>query len=198
MSCRGKGGARRSFISPPLVVGENPARPSHEKQPPPPPLPCTVTLTSQAAVVGAQGGGVREHEALGALLAAGGGRAARRTLEAAPSAEVAAGRPGALAFAQVLLVVLGEQRVEEGVDAAVAVGQAGGQVVDVAFGLVGDGQRGVELAQQLPDPEGQEAGPEEQHYGEDEVQHLESQSEQTGLLTYFLQFYKVLTKNVLL
>ena len=125
--------------------------------------------------MGAQRGGVREHEALGALLAAGGRRAARRALEAAPAAEVAAGRPGALALAQVLLVVLGEERVEEGVDAAVAVGQAGGQVVDVALGRVGDGQRGVELAQQLPDPERQEAGPEEQHDGEDEVQHLEEE-----------------------
>lgn len=73
---------------------------------------------------------------------------------------------------QVLLVVLGEQCVQEGVDAAVGVGQAGGQVVDVALGFGGEGQRGVELAQELPDPERQEARPEEEHDGEDQVEHL--------------------------
>lgn len=41
---------------------------------------------------------------------------------------------------QVLLVVLGEQRVEERVDAAVGVRQACGQVVDVALGFGGEGQ----------------------------------------------------------
>lgn len=73
---------------------------------------------------------------------------------------------------QVFLVVLGEQRVEEGVDAAVGVRQTRGQVVDVAFGLVGEGQCGVELKQQLPDPEWQETSPEEENDGENQVQHL--------------------------
>lgn len=41
---------------------------------------------------------------------------------------------------QVLLVVLGEQRVQKRVDATVGIGQAGGQVVDVAFGFGGQGQ----------------------------------------------------------
>lgn len=41
---------------------------------------------------------------------------------------------------QVLLVVLGEQCVEEGVNAAVGVRQTRGQVVDVAFGFGGEGQ----------------------------------------------------------
>lgn len=31
----------------------------------------------------------------------------------------------------------------------------------------------MELAQQLPDPEGQEACPEEEHDGEDQVEHLQ-------------------------
>lgn len=75
---------------------------------------------------------------------------------------------------QVLLVILGEQRVQKRVDAAVGIRQTCGQVVDVAFGFGGQGQRqrGVELTEQLPDPEGQEACPEEQHDGEDQVQHL--------------------------
>lgn len=41
---------------------------------------------------------------------------------------------------QVFLVVLGEQCVEERVDAAVGIGQTRGQVVDVAFGFGGEGQ----------------------------------------------------------
>lgn len=94
-------------------------------------------------------------------------------MKAVPPIEVAASRPGPLALPQVLLIVFGEQRVEERVDAAVGVGQTRGQVVDVAFGFDGKGQRGVELTQQLPDPEGQEAGPEQQHDGENQVQHLE-------------------------
>lgn len=74
---------------------------------------------------------------------------------------------------QVLLVVLGEQRVQKRVDAAVGIRQTRGQVVDVAFGFGGQGQRRVELTQQLPDPEGQEACPEKEHDGEDQVQHLQ-------------------------
>lgn len=41
---------------------------------------------------------------------------------------------------QVLLVVLGEKRVEEWVDAAVGVRQTCGQVVDVTFGFGGEGK----------------------------------------------------------
>ncbi len=116
---------------------------------------------------------MREHEALSTLLTAGRRRPAWRALKAIPPVEVAASRPGSLVLPQVLLVVLGEQRVQERVDAAVGIRQARGQVVDVAFGLDGQGQRGVELTEQLPDPEGQEAGPEEEHDGEDQVQHLQ-------------------------
>lgn len=78
---------------------------------------------------------MREHEALGALLAAGRRRPACRTLEATPPAEVAARCPGPLVLPQVVLVVLGEQRVQKGVDAAVGIRQTRGQVVDVAFGF---------------------------------------------------------------
>lgn len=115
---------------------------------------------------------MREHEALRALLAAGRWRPAWRALKAVPPVEVAASCPGPLVLPQVLLVVLGEQRVEKRVDAAVGVCQTRGQVVDVALGFGGQGQRGVELTQQLPDPEGQETCPEEEHDGEDQVQHL--------------------------
>ena len=80
-----------------------------------------------------------EHEALGALLAAGRRRPARRALESTLAAEVAAGGPRALVLPQILLVVLGEQRVQEGVDAAVGVRQTRGQVVDVALGFIGEG-----------------------------------------------------------
>lgn len=45
----------------------------------------------------------------------------------------------------VLLVVLGQQRVQKRVDAAVGIRQARGQVVDVAFGFEGQGHCGVEL-----------------------------------------------------
>lgn len=45
----------------------------------------------------------------------------------------------------VLLVVLGQQRVQKRVDATVGIRQARGQVVDVAFGFDGQGQGGVEL-----------------------------------------------------
>lgn len=41
---------------------------------------------------------------------------------------------------QVLLVVLGEQRVQKWVDAAVGICQTRGKVVDVAFGFGGQGQ----------------------------------------------------------
>lgn len=75
-------------------------------------------------------------------------------------------------LAHVLLVVLGQEGVEERVDAAVGICQARGEIVDVTLGFGGQGQRGVELAQQLPDPEGQEARPEEEHDGEDQVQYL--------------------------
>lgn len=115
---------------------------------------------------------MREHEALRALLAARGRRPARRTLKAAP-AEVAARRPGAVVLPHVVLVVLGQQRVQERVDAAVGVRQARRQVVDVAFGFERQGHGGVELTQQMPDPEGQEAGPEQEDDGEDQIQHLQ-------------------------
>lgn len=69
----------------------------------------------------------------------------------------------------VLLVVLGQQCVQKRVDAAVRIRQARGQVVDVAFGFDGHGQLGVELTEQLPDPKGQEACPEEKDDGEDQV-----------------------------
>lgn len=72
----------------------------------------------------------------------------------------------------VLLVVLGQECVEERVNAAVGICQARGQVVDVTLGFGGQGQQGVELAKQLPDPEGQEARPEEEHNGEDQVEYL--------------------------
>lgn len=75
-------------------------------------------------------------------------------------------------FPHVFFVVLGQKCVEERVDAAVGICQARGQIVDVTLGFGGQGQRGVELAQQLPDPEGQEACPEEEHDGEDQVQYL--------------------------
>ena len=113
-----------------------------------------------------------EHEALSTLLTAGRWRPARGTLKATPPVEVAASRPGALVLPQVLLVVLGEQCVKERVDAAVGVRQTRGQVVDVTFGFGGERQPRVELIQELPDPEWQEACPEEEHDGEDQVQHL--------------------------
>lgn len=70
----------------------------------------------------------------------------------------------------VLLVVLGQQCVQKRVDAAVGIRQARGQVVDVAFGFQGQGHYGLE---QLPDPKGQEAYPEEEYDGEDQVEHLQ-------------------------
>lgn len=74
---------------------------------------------------------------------------------------------------QVLPVVLGEQRIEERVDAAVAVGQARHQVVDAGVCVRGQAQGlGVVQRQQLPNPEGQETRPEHQHDGEDHDQHL--------------------------
>lgn len=78
-----------------------------------------------------------------------------------------------VAVLQVLPVVLGEQSVEERVDAAVAVGETGHQVVDAGVGLRGQAQGfGVVQAQQLPDPEGQKTGPEHQDNGEDHDQNL--------------------------
>lgn len=78
-----------------------------------------------------------------------------------------------VAVLQVLPVVLGEQRVEERVDAAVAVGQTRHQVVDAGVCVRGQVQGlGVVQRQQLPDPEGQETRPEHQHDGEDHDQHL--------------------------
>lgn len=72
----------------------------------------------------------------------------------------------------VLHIVLGQKCVEERVDTAVGICQARGQIIDITLGLGGQRQRGVELAQQLPDPERQEARPEEEHDGEDQVQYL--------------------------
>lgn len=72
----------------------------------------------------------------------------------------------------VLLVVLGQKCVEERVDAAVGICQARGQIVNITLGFGRQGHRGVELAQQLPDPEGQEACPEEEDDGEDQVEYL--------------------------
>lgn len=132
---------------------------------------------------GAQRRRVREHEALCALLAAGGQRPPGRALEPVPPVEVAARGAGTLTFPQVLLVVLGEQRVEERVDAAVGVGEAGGQIVDVALGLGGEVDGGVELTQELPDPEGQETGPEQQDDGKDQVEDLENREIQDGVRT---------------
>lgn len=86
-----------------------------------------------------------ENKALRALLTAGGQGATGRPLEAVPSVEVAASRPSPLSFAKVILIVLGEQGVEERIDATVAVGQTGGQIVNVALGLGGEIQRGLEL-----------------------------------------------------
>lgn len=96
--------------------------------------------TSQAAAVSSQGRRVGEHEALGALLTAGRRRPPRRALKTTLPVEVAAGRPGALVLPQVFLVVLGEERVKERVDAAVGVRQTRGQVVDVALGFGGERQ----------------------------------------------------------
>lgn len=94
-------------------------------------------------------------------------------MKTTPPVEVIASCPQALVLPQILLVVLGEQCVEERVDAAVGVRQACGQVVDVTFGFGGERQRGVKLTQQLPDPEGQEACPEEEHNCKDQVEHLQ-------------------------
>lgn len=75
-------------------------------------------------------------------------------------------------LSHVLLVVLCQKCVEERVDAAVGIRQARGQIIDVTLSFLGQGNRGVELAQQLPDPERQEARPEEEHNSEDQVQYL--------------------------
>lgn len=74
---------------------------------------------------------------------------------------------------QVLPVVLGEQRVQERVDAAIAVREARHQVVDAGVRVRGQAQRlGVVQGQQLPNPEGQETRPEHQHDGENHDQHF--------------------------
>lgn len=99
--------------------------------------------TSEAAVVGARS--MREDKALRALLAAGGQGTSGRTLKAVPSVEVAASRPRPLSLAEVVLVVLGEQGVEERIDATVAVGQTGGQIIYVTLGLSGEIQLGLKL-----------------------------------------------------
>lgn len=126
--------------------------------------------TSETAVVGARR--MCENKALRTLLTAGGQGATWRPLEAVPSVEVAASRPSPLSLAKVILVVLGEQGVEERIDATVAVGQTCGQIVNVALGLGGEIQRGLELTKKLPNPERQEAGPEQEHNGEDQIQDL--------------------------
>lgn len=79
---------------------------------------------------------------------------------------------GPLPVLQVLPVVFGEQGVEEGVDAAVAVGQAGHQVVNALLGLGGELQGAAVESHQLPDPERQEAGPEDQHDAENHDEDL--------------------------
>lgn len=74
---------------------------------------------------------------------------------------------------QVLTVVLGEQCVEEGVDAAVAVGQAGHQEVDGDDGGAAPLPTLVPVeAEELPQPEGNKASPVGEHDAEDHVQHL--------------------------
>lgn len=89
-------------------------------------------------------------------------------MKSVPSLEVvAAAVKRTLPVPQIFFVVLGQQGVEERVDATVAVGQAGGQVVDVPSGFRRHGKRLVVLEEQLPDPEWQEAGPEDQDNGED-------------------------------
>ena len=67
-----------------------------------------------------------------------------------------------------------QQGVEKGIHAGVPIGQASQDPVDCDLGAHRYSPQHVGLVegQQLPDPEGQEAGPEEQHDGEDEVQHL--------------------------
>lgn len=58
------------------------------------------------------------------------------------------------------------------VDAAIGICQTRGQIIDITLGFERKRKQGVELAQQLPDPEGQEACPEKDHNGEDQVQYL--------------------------
>lgn len=69
---------------------------------------------------------------------------------------------------KILAVVPGQQDIKEGVDATIAVGQAGDQVVDILLDVERQPQGTVVEGHQLPDPEGQEAGPEDQHDGEDQ------------------------------
>lgn len=92
--------------------------------------------TSKTAVVGARC--MRKDKALRALLAARGQGKSGRTLKAVPPVEVVASCPCPLSLAEVLLVVFGEQGVEERINATVAVGQTGGQIVNVTLGLGGE------------------------------------------------------------
>lgn len=75
-------------------------------------------------------------------------------------------------FPHVFFVVLSQKCVEKRIDAAIGICQTRGQIIDIPLGFERKGKQGVELAQQLPDPEGQEACPEEDHNGEDQVQYL--------------------------
>lgn len=109
-----------------------------------------------------------KHKSLSAVLAASGQGASRNPLKSVPSLEVAAPTvERTLPVPQILLVVFGQQSVEERVDATVAVRQACGQVVNVPCGLLRNWEVFIILGEQLPYPERQETGPEDQHYGED-------------------------------
>lgn len=134
-------------------------------------LALTKASTLQTAVC-FQGWCASKHKALSALLTACRRWATRWLLKAIPPLEVAASGPWQFVLPHVFSVVLGQKCVEERVNAAIGICQARGQIVDVALGFEGQGKQGVELAQQLPDPEGQEACPEEKHNGEDQVQYL--------------------------
>ena len=116
-------------------------------------------------------------DGLSGLLAAGGHGATRAPLAAGVALREAAdahrptGAPAVERALAVVTVVLGEQRVEEGVHTAVAIGEAGGQVVDDAGGAGSERWGPAVLGKELPQPEGQEAGPEEQHDAQDEIEH---------------------------
>lgn len=77
-----------------------------------------------------------------------------------------------MAVFQILPVVLGEQRVQKRVDAAVAVGQTRHQVVNTRAYVRSKDQGLVVEGQKLPYPKGQEAGPEHEHDREDHYKHF--------------------------
>lgn len=140
--------------------------------------------TSQAAVVGTQGRCVRKHETLGTLLTACGGRPAWRALHTAPPVKKTSSRPGPIVLPQILFVVLGEQCVQEWVDAAVGVRQTCRQVIDVALGCGGQGQCRMVLTQELPDPKRQETCPKEEHNGENQVENLQGDKKEKKGIHY--------------